>query len=91
MEYSVHDGALSYSHHANDRMKQRLITKEEVEYSLKNYHISYHDVKGNPIYRSVLPSGRNIKVVMSAESVNPRLVITVADMISMEEASGIKA
>ena len=91
MEFSVHDGALSYSHHANDRMKQRRITKEEVEYSLKNYQTSYHDAKGNPIFRAVLPGGRNIKVVLSADSVDPRLVITVADIISLEEAGGIKA
>jgi hypothetical protein len=91
MEYTVHDGALSYSHHASDRMRQRGITEKEVEYSLNNYHTSYHDAKGNPIYRAVLPSGRNIKVVMRADSIDPRLVITVADMISMEEANGIKA
>ena len=91
MEFSVHDGALSYSHHASDRMKQRRITEEEVEYSLKNYHTSYHDAKGNPIFRTVLPGGRNIKVVLRADSVDPRLVITVADIMSSEESNGIKA
>lgn len=84
----MHDNMLSYSHHAKDRMKQRQITEEEVTYSLINYHTSYHDAKGNPIYRAELPSGRNIKVVVAADSLDPRVVITVADMIWREATNG---
>lgn len=70
---------LSYTRHAKDRMKQRGITEEEVEYCLNNYHISYTDPVGNPIYKADLPDGRHIKVVVKAKSVDPKVIITVAD------------
>ena len=70
---------ISYTRHAKDRMKQRRITEEEVEYCLNNYHTSYADPSGNPIYKAELPDGRNIKVVVKAESVDPKVIITVAD------------
>jgi len=60
-------------------MKQRGITEEEVEYCLDNYHISYTDSNGNPIYKADLPGGRHIKVVVKANSVDPIVVITAAD------------
>ncbi|MBA7631498.1 hypothetical protein ES703_39029 [subsurface metagenome] len=62
-----------------DRMKERGITKKEVEYCLNNYHTSYTDSGGNPIYKADLPSGRHIKVVVKAKSIDPLVVITVAD------------
>jgi len=68
---------ISYTLHAKDRMKQYGITEEEVEYCLNNYHTSYTDKKGNPIYKADLPSGRRIKVV-KAKSVDPIIIITVA-------------
>ncbi len=68
-----------YTRHAKNRMKQRGITEEEVEYCLNNYHISYTDSAGNPIYKAELPDGRHIKVVVKAKSVEPKVVITVAD------------
>ena len=70
---------ISYTRHAKDRMKQRGITEEEVNYCLNNYDTSYTDGAGNPIYRVTLPSGRRIKVVAEANSVDPLIVITVAD------------
>ena len=70
---------LRYTRHARDRMKQRGITEEEVEYCLNNYHTSYTDSAGNPIYKADLPDGRNIKVVVKAELADPRVIITVAD------------
>ena len=70
---------ISYTRHAKDRMKQRGITENEVEDCLNNYNTSYTDSKGNAIYRAELPSGRHIKVVVKANSVDPIIVITVAD------------
>ena len=70
---------ISYTCHAKDRMKQRGITEEEVEYCLNNYHTSYPDSDGNPIYKVDLPDGRHIKVVVKAKSVDPKVIITVAD------------
>ena len=66
-----------YTQHAKDRMQQRGITEEEVEYCLQNYHTSYQD-KGKPIYRTDLPSGKQIKVVIAANT-EDITVITVAD------------
>lgn len=68
-----------YTRHARSRMRERRITEEEVEYCLKNYHTCYSDSEGNPIYKADLPSGRHIKVVVKAKSVDPKVIITVAD------------
>jgi len=70
---------ISYTRHAKDRMRERGITEEEVEYCLNNYHISYTDSGGNPIYKADLPDGKRIKVVVKVQSVDPIVVITVAD------------
>lgn len=69
---------IRYTQHAKDRMKQRGITTEEVEYCLQNYHTSYSDKAGNPIYRADLPSGKHLKVVVKAGTAD-KTVITVAD------------
>jgi len=60
-------------------MCERGITEEEVDYCLQNYHTSYHDAEGNPVYKADLPGGRRIKVVVKADSTDPIVVITVAD------------
>ena len=60
-------------------MQQRGIIEQEVEYCLNNYHTSYTDLAGNPIYKASLPSGRSIKVVVRANSIDPMVIITVAD------------
>ncbi len=70
---------ISYTRHAKDRMQERGITEEEVEYCLNNYHTFYADSAGNPIYKADLPDGRHIKVVVKAKSVDPKIIITVAD------------
>lgn len=70
---------ISYTRHAKDRMRERGITEEEVEYCLRNYDISYTDFGGNVIYKADLPNGRHIKVVVKAKSIDPKVVITVAD------------
>jgi len=61
-------------------MRQRGITEEEVGYCLINYDVSYTDPTGNAIYRAKTPSGRRIKVVVKAGSVDPQVIITVADL-----------
>ena len=71
---------LSYTRHAKKRMKERRISKKEVEFCLNNYHTTYTDVKGNPIYKAQLQSGKTIKVIVAANSVDPIKVITVADL-----------
>ena len=71
---------ISYTRHARDRMKQYGVTEEEVEYCLNNYHTSYTNLgRDSIIYKADLPSGRYIKVVVKATSVDPKVVITVGD------------
>lgn len=67
----------TYSYHARLRMRERNISEDEVESVLNEYHTSYTDKKGNPIYVGH-PNGRRIKVVVAAGS-NPPHVITTAD------------
>ena len=66
-----------YTRHARRRMRQRSISKEEVEYCLNNHDIFCTDKKGNPKFRVRTPNGRDIKVVVKKE--NPNVVITVED------------
>jgi len=65
-------------------MKERGISEADVEYCLGNYSICYRDGRGNPIYGAQLPSGKTIKVVIAQDSVDPRVVITVADIAQLE-------
>jgi len=60
-------------------MRQRNITEQEVEHCLEHYHTSYTPVGGNLVYRVESPEGRSIKVVVKAGSVDPQVIITVAD------------
>ena len=66
-----------YSKHAKDQMRDRSITKSEVEGCLNNYDIKCTDKKGNPIFRVKLENGRGIKVVVSED--NPKFIVTTAD------------
>ena len=68
---------LTYKRHAQKRMGERRISEEEIEYCLNNHDISYTDKKGNPIYITVMPNGRRVKVVVEKD--NPQTVITVGD------------
>ena len=70
---------LEYSRHARERMRERGISEQEVEFCLDNYSISYKDKKGNSIYIAYLVSGKRVKVVAKAGSANPVIIITVAD------------
>ena len=60
-------------------MVQRGISEEDVEYCLSDYHTTFTDAKGNPIYRARLPNGQGVRVVVAAGSTDPVLVMTVAD------------
>jgi len=77
---------LVYTHHAEDRMRQRGITKDEVEYCLDQPEICYKDPKGNPIYRGLVPGGKKIKVVTAADTSDQIVIITVADLPPEEES-----
>ncbi|MCK4368900.1 MAG: DUF4258 domain-containing protein [Dehalococcoidales bacterium] len=68
---------LQYTNHARKRMRERSITKAEIEYCLNNYDVSHTDKKGNPVYRSTTPNDRRIKVVVAKD--NPDKIITVGD------------
>lgn len=67
----------TYSYHARLRMQERHISEEEIEETLADYHTSYTDRKGNPIYIGH-PGGRRIKVVV-AQGSDPPYVITTGD------------
>ena len=69
---------IRYTQHAKDRMRQRGITEDEVEFCLQHYHTSYKDIAGNPIYKVDLPDGRKIKTVVKGDS-SDIIIITVAD------------
>lgn len=72
------DKSVDYTRHAKRRMQQRGITEEEVEYCINHFNISYTDQKCNPIYKATLPSGKRIKVVVRANSIDQVVVITAA-------------
>jgi hypothetical protein len=58
---------------------KRFDKEEEVEYCINHFDISYADRDGNPIYKVTLPSGKVLKVVVRARSIDPITVITAAD------------
>jgi len=65
-----------YSDHARERMEERSITRQEVEYVLLHHDIEYSDRAGNPIYIGGT-ADRRIKVVVRKGS-NPPYIITTA-------------
>ena len=67
---------LIYTKHARDQMRDRNISRVEVEACWSDHHTTYPDKKGNPIYTGEV-KGRRIKVVVAKENV--RKVITAAD------------
>lgn len=66
-----------YGRHAKYQMRERAITKAEIEACLEAHDIRYTDKKGNPIYKAELETGRGIKVVVAQD--DPHFIITVAD------------
>jgi len=67
----------TYTQHAREQMGKRRISDAEVEDVLANFHTSYTDRKGNPIYIG-RPNGRRIKVVVVKGSTPPH-IITAGD------------
>jgi hypothetical protein len=59
-------------------MKDRAISKQEVEQCIKEHDTDYADTCGNPIYVGTV-NGRRIKVVIQNESKDPIWVITAAE------------
>ena len=76
--YNGDPAVLEYSRHAEQRLKERRITKAEAEDTFKNPDITHPDDKGNPCYAKRYPGGRRVELVIRAGS-NPPLVITVMD------------
>ena len=68
---------LRYSDHAEDRLTERKITKEEVESVVKDANVTYPDVKGNRCFVRE-HEGRTIRVVTAKD--DPDFVITVIDV-----------
>lgn len=69
---------IEYLPHALDQMKDRGISKGEVEQCIRDHDTDYTDVCGNPIYVGTV-KGRRIKVVIQKDSSDPIWVITSAE------------
>ncbi len=67
---------LIYTDHALDQMRDRRISRAEVEACWNDHHTTYCDKKGNTIYIADV-AGRRIKIVV--QKGNNRVVITAAD------------
>lgn len=59
---------LLYSRHAKAQMKERGISKAEVQYCLENYDETVMPKKGCSLYFANHPSGKRIKVVFDHNS-----------------------
>jgi len=70
---------LHFTNHAKDRMKERGISREQVDECLNNYQTSYPNANDNMVYIYNLPDGTRVKVVVREKSRDQRVVITVAD------------
>lgn len=70
---------LRFTNHARDRMKERGISKQEVEVCLENYQVSYLGDKDNMNYVYTSPTGRRIRVVVNEKRAGHRIVISVMD------------
>jgi hypothetical protein len=68
---------LRYSNHANLRMTQRGISKEQVELCLNNYQEKYPDENGNIQFAYHFIDGTLLRVVVKELSSEDWLVITV--------------
>ncbi len=64
-----------YTIHARERMIERNLTEQDIEYVVANYHTMYHDRKGNPNYVGAI-GDRRVRVVV-AVGTHPLLIITV--------------
>lgn len=65
-----------YTKHAQIRMKQRGISKEQVEMCLNSPIESYPDAKGKMVYAKNF-AGRLIRIIVKQKTANNWLVITV--------------
>ncbi len=69
---------IQYTDHALNQMKDRGISKEEVEKCICDHDTDYTDRSGNSIYVGTVNS-RSIKVVIQKGSNDPIWVITAAE------------
>ena len=68
-----------YTNHAKKRMRERGISREQVENCLENYQIIHPDPKGKIKYIYSYPDGSKVKVVVKEKSANHLVIITVED------------
>ena len=68
---------IKYTNHAMERMVERMISTNEVEYVLDQFHTSYPD--GPKTILIGAPEGRRIKVVTAPGTDDDVIIITVAD------------
>lgn len=68
---------LRFSGHAEDRLRERKISKADAENAYREPDITYDDPKGNPCYVRHA-SGKRVEVVIRKGS-NPPFVITIMD------------
>ncbi len=67
--------AYKFQHHARNRMKQRAITRAEVENVLDSYDIAYKDKEGNDCFVGYLKNGKRLRVVVR-KNTSPLRIIT---------------
>ena len=72
---------LHFTDHIKDRMREREISKKEVQDCLENYQVSYpnddDDDEMNYVY--TYPDGRRIRVVINEKRPDHKIVISVMD------------
>jgi len=71
---------LHFTDHAKDRMREREISKKEVQGCLENYQVSYpNDDDDIMNYVYTYPDGRRIRVVVNEKRPDHKIVISVMD------------
>jgi len=72
---------LHFTDHAKDRMKERRISKREVNECLEDPEVTYPDPADNDKinYERTCSTGRRIRVVVNGKNPTHRVVISVMD------------
>jgi len=65
---------LRYSRHARDRMRERQISEEEVEYCVNFHNITRPGREGTRILTTTTTTGRKIQVVVNFSDEDPYIV-----------------
>jgi hypothetical protein len=54
--------------HAEDRFRERIITQKDIEFCLKNHHITLEEVCGVHLYIANHPNGKRIQVTIDTKN-----------------------